>query len=95
MKTLLLVVPSSEVEQVLKDGIDYNNVERGLFRDTDVGQRIVKMFTEAKDIGFFPIGIVIEDNDASIEILYQPHPNQRDKHKAEVVKPKKGNLYKL
>jgi len=95
MKTLLLVVPPSQVEEMLKDGINYNNVERGLFRETDAGQSIIKIFNEAKDIGFFPIGIVVEENNGRMEILYQPHPKQTNKQKEEVVKPKKGKLYKI
>ena len=91
-KFIMLHVSENESSEFLKDAITNSNVERGLYVRSGCGKELIGQFNKAKDKGYFPIGIVLDDS-YNMEILFKRHPNQTSKMKlAEINKLEKFEL---
>jgi hypothetical protein len=93
-KMLLVRIPESDVEQTLQDAIENSEVERGLFKKTDIGKLLFNEMKKLKERGYFPVGFVFEDGN-NIEFLFQRHPRQTKEMKLVEGKVPKNRLYKL
>jgi hypothetical protein len=56
-------------------------VERGLHLRTEVNihKELLKNLEKAKKQGYFPIGVILDG--FNLEILFQRHPKQEEKHR--------------
>ena len=84
----MLHIAPEDSTNFLKDAITNQNVERGLFVRSDVGKILTQNFNRVKDRGYFPVGVVLDD-DYNVEILFKRHPNQTDEMKFAELKTEK------
>jgi hypothetical protein len=94
-KTLMIVIPNEQVDETLKDALDSSEVERGLVIRSDMGKNLYKEFNRLKAIGYFPVGIIVEQFGFNLEILFQRHPNQPKEGRLVEVKTPDELKYKL
>ena len=74
-KFLLLHVNEQDSRSVLRDAYE-EGIHRGLLiENTKSGTYIKEQFTELKNKGYFPVGMIIGEND-SIEFVFKRHPKQ-------------------
>ena len=86
-KTLMIIIPPEQTEDTLKDALDNAEVERGLVIRSGIGKNLYKEFNRLKAIGYFPVGIIVEDG-FDLEILFKRHPKQPiDKKEVEIKTP--------
>ena len=74
-KYILLHISEQESETFLTDAFK-DGVERGLFMRSDIKDKLSLYFTKCKDSGYFPVGIIVDDNSNNIEFLFHRHPQQ-------------------
>lgn len=79
---LLHLGGGEEAKSFFAEEIKQKNMERGLVIKTKLGQEIVNHFEILKDRGYFPVGIIIDQNDISnVEFCFKRHPNQSESNK--------------
>ena len=83
-KFIMLHCDKEASKGILEDGIS-QGVERGLFVRSSIPKEILAQFSDVKNRGYFPIGIVIDDS-FNMEILFKRHPKQTKEMKMEEVK---------
>mgnify|MGYP003673747614 FL=1 len=93
-KTLLITIPPEQVEDTLKDALDNAEVERGVVIRSDMGKNLYKEFNRLKAIGYFPVGIIVEDG-FNLEILFKRHPKQPKEGRLTEIKTPAELRYKL
>ena len=73
-KFLMLHVNEKDSRSVLTDAYD-EGIQRGLVIESNIGKDIKDKFSELKGKGYFPVGIIIGDNE-KIEFVFKRHPKQ-------------------
>lgn len=71
---MLLHVSEQDSRSVLMDAYE-EGIQRGLILDTKIGSMIKEQFTDLKSKGYFPVGMIIGEND-KIEFVFKRHPKQ-------------------
>jgi hypothetical protein len=74
-KFIMLHVAKKDSSAFLEDAITNSDIERGLYVRSGCGKELINQFNKAKDKGYFPIGIVLDDS-FNMEILFKRHINQ-------------------
>jgi hypothetical protein len=92
-KTLMIIIPSDEIEDTLKNGMD-SGIERGLVVRSEIGKKLYEEFNNIKQFGYFPVGVILEDGH-NLEFLFQRHPKQLNKNKMVELKMDKEKKLKL
>ena len=88
----MIIIPSDEVEDTLKNGMD-SGIERGLVVSSEIGKKLYEEFNNVKQFGYFPVGVILEDN--TLEFLFQRHPKQSKKNRMVEIKMSKEQKIKL
>jgi len=93
-KFIMLYVSKKDSENLLKDAIDNQGIERGLMVRDSIPKDLLKHFENVYNRGYFPVGMVVDKNDPfNMEFLFHRHPKQTDKMK--LVELKTKNPYEL
>ena len=71
---MMLHVSEQDSRSVLMDAYE-EGIQRGLVIDTKIGSMIREQFTILKGKGYFPVGMIIGD-DNKIEFVFKRHPKQ-------------------
>tara|TARA_R110000851_G_scaffold8011_2_gene30858 strand:- start:32717 stop:33007 length:291 start_codon:yes stop_codon:yes gene_type:complete len=93
-KILLLNIPDEQVTETLTDAINNGKVERGLIIRSYLGREIFKEFSNLKDKGYFPVGMILS-KDLNVEFMFQRHPKQTKEMKMVELKTPKSLKYNL
>ena len=92
---LLVRVHPESVETALKDMLDNQKVERGLIFRMDMGKELYPLLNRMLKRGYAFCGMVIGEEDGEIEMLFQRHPKQTEKHKFPEATTPEDLKYKL
>jgi len=71
---MMLHVSEQDSRSVLMDAYE-EGIQRGLVIDTKIGSMIREQFATLKGKGYFPVGMIIGDDD-KIEVVFKRHPKQ-------------------
>ena len=83
-KFLMLHIDNKNSEEVLKDAIKNQGIERGLMVSNKVSKELLSEFEKVMKNGYFPVGFIIDKNDkANFEFLFHRHPKQTESMKME------------
>lgn len=73
-KFLMLHVNEQDAREVLRDAYE-EGIQRGLIITSNVGIDLNKHFTDLKGKGYFPVGVIVKDNN-NLEFVFKRHPKQ-------------------
>jgi len=71
---MLLHVSEQDSRGVLMDAYE-EGIQRGLIIESEIGSMIRKQFGELKGKGYFPVGMIVREDD-KIEFVFKRHPKQ-------------------
>jgi len=79
---LLHLGGGEEAETFFAEEINQKNMERGVIIKTQLGQEIVNHFEILKNRGYFPVAIIVDQDDiTNVEFCFKRHPNQPELNK--------------
>lgn len=87
-KFILLHVSENEMKECMEDAIS-NGVERGLIFNNNLAGAIVNQFKYVKQHGYFPVGMIVDPINNTLEFLFNRHPNQTENMKLREFKEDK------
>jgi hypothetical protein len=80
-KFILLHVGKEDGKELLKDAIDVQKAERGLFFKGGLNKLICNYFSTMKKQGYYPVGMIINPDTDNVEFLFNRHPEQKEEMK--------------
>jgi hypothetical protein len=80
-KFILMHIGSKDSEEFLTDAIINQGIERGLILKSNLGQIICRHFSMLKEKGYFPVGIIVDEQSENVEFLFNRHPQQTSEMK--------------
>jgi hypothetical protein len=77
-KFILCYIANEFSNDFIKDSMEHESVERGLISDSTLNDVVMLHFSNMKDRGYFPVGIIIDPNSNKTEFLFKRHPQQTE-----------------